>query len=244
MAESLAITLHTGAVFGAGSAVEVDLQADGVGLRRVASLGLDVVSGGGDLTVYVDTGRDAVAWREVAQFSATVSPLGLEQYCGGLDRYVRARWETASAAEFTLSGDAVQSYATLSHLYGFGLPRGMFDGLEPSTVWGALVAATGEVRTYLGSRSSTIVSVGIELSQATAKIAALELLTHQVGVDAAPQAIELVVASVEATRQWLRQLGAGKASPDATFADDTSATAEGAGYGASDPSRGWEGAAP
>lgn len=243
MAESLAFTLHSGAVTGSGAGTAVDLESDGVGLRRAADLSVSVTTSAADLRIYVDTSGDGTSWTSVFWVSPT-SPTYIEQYIGGLARYVRARWTATGTVEFSVNGTARQSYATPANLGGLGLPSGLVERLDQSVVWATLVASTGEARSYLGNKSSTIISVGPSVSQAVCKMAALDIMAHSHGVDAHPQAIELLVNSAEASRSWLRAVGNGKASSDAVFEDDTPAASNGGGFAASDETRGWEDLAP
>lgn len=244
MAESLAFTLHSGAATDSGSATAVDLESDGVGLRRAAEVQASVTTTAADLRIYVETSGDGAAWTSVGVFAPSSAPMYFERCIGGLSRYIRARWTATGAVEFSVSGTARQSYATPANLGGLGLPAGLVERLDQSVVWATLVASTGEARSYLGNKASTIVSVGLSVSQAVCKMSALDLMAHAQGVDAHPQAIELLVSSAEAARSWLKAVGSGKASADAVFVDDTPAATRGGGYAASDETRGWGDLAP
>jgi len=244
VAESLAVTLHaSGEETTADNGSSVDLEYDGVGLRRVAELSVLVSAITDEATLYIETSEDGSFW-EVVHTIEVDTPSRQVVFTGPLQRYLRVRWVVETSATFSVSGTAHQCYGALADLYLFGLPSNTFSGVATATQWQHLLSATGEVRSYLGNRASTIISVGFEAKNAACQIAALNLLTNQVGIAPDPRAVELIVTAAVASREWLKQVGLGRANSGAVFVDTTPSVTEGGGYGDSDASRGWGDLAP
>lgn len=246
MAETLAFSIAVPAASTGGSSEAVDLSQDGIGLRRVASVSLDVSTGPGDLSVVIETSRDQSVWTAVERLIPGDGPVSAEALVGGLERYLRASWTLTGGAAFVLNGVADQCYATIEQLVRYGLPESIMRGLERETLWRALLASTGEARSYVAKgATSTISDVGTTLAQCVAQMASLDLLAFQIGVDSNSQAIELLTERVAAARAWLKDVGRGNADSGAVFVDDSTDTAGGAqGHGESDPVRDWTALAP
>lgn len=248
MSERLDVTLQSGDVSDDGAALAVDLESDGVGLRRVASLTVSISSIATSVVVGVETSCDGTNWRVVDQWSFDTFPVFAPYFVAGLDRYVRATWELEGDATIAVQCVAEQSYATIEQLFAFGLPERAWSMISRDVLWGALVAATGEARSYVAKGASgTIVSVGSTLAQAVSQMAALDLVTFQVGVDSEARAIELLVNRVESARAWLKDIGRGIADSGAVFEDDSEdegSSGGASGFGESDAVRDWSALAP
>jgi hypothetical protein len=100
LAESLAVSGNTD-----GAGVEV-------GDRGVARLALTVsaIGAGTTLTTYIETSRDGVTYRAVANFTGKTEAGSEIKSFAGLDRFVRARYAFVggtTTATVSISGEAV-----------------------------------------------------------------------------------------------------------------------------------------
>ena len=241
MSDSLAITLHaTAEEVASGSGAAVDLWGtEGVELRRFVRLVLVVSAmAGTSVEVAIETSPDEATWRSLGAFPVTVEAGKRELLVGDCDRYVRASWVVDAAATFALTGTAESTYCSLAELEAQGPAAKVLAGVAQEKRIEALLAASRTAHSRVVRRHKPpILTVGPDVAKAVAYLAAVDLMTTDVGFN--PNAAHHVLLVNERDRQdrWLRELAAGTAVGD--IRDSTPETREGTGAVATGESRGW-----
>lgn len=108
------------------------------------------------------------------------------------------------------------AYASTADLIALGLPATALGKLPPATVTAALGAATKRVDSYLRGRYALpLTAWGSEITQATAVIAAFELMTVR-GMGMSDGADALMLERYRMTIGWLEDVQKKAAHPDVT----------------------------
>ena len=234
--DSLAVTLHASAAETASDSGDaVDLQSDGVLLRRFIELALVITAASGTdptLDVTVETSDDGTTWETVEAFAQQEAVGVVRQSFGDLKQYVRASWviggSDTPSFTFALSGTGLVTYATLTELGTKGVKATALTSVTTTQRIAQLVSSTEEARSYLVARfCAPILDVGTEVSEAVAKMAAVALLTSLVGINPTSNAHTLLITEKDSKISWLRLVSAGKAK--ANVLDSTPETQEGSG---------------
>lgn len=245
MADPLAITLHASAEETAsGSAAAVDLwdeaEGDGVQTRRLVDARLTISAISGQLTVSLETSDDQVVWSQVGAFPAKSATGNTTLATGDFGRYIRCSWTLSAggSATFAVTGTALETFCTLAELRSLGAARSTIQSIDLVDRIEHLVASTEVAKGYLKSRHTPpIISVGLDVAQAVAKMATLSLLTDVKGVNPHPEATALVLDEARAKERWLRDVSHGLAAADVV--DSTPEVHEGTGSVSTGTSRGW-----
>lgn len=230
MAEALSITLHAMASEAlAGTSDPVD-----IGERRSAArLDLQVIAAtAAALVVTVQTSDDeAGPFRNVAAFASVASPSALELHVAGLLQWVRVSWTLASAAEFSVGGEAHTLYATPSQI---ALNDDVLSGATADQKAKACINASGEAEGYLNSGYVLpLTSWSPELARKVGLVAGWEIIQMR-GIRA-DGADELVKAGNDDAIRWLARVASGKIVPPG-IVDSTPEEHEFSGYVVSDGS--------
>lgn len=206
--------------------------------RSVARFTLDVTAATGPLVVTVETSRDEVTWRAVGTFPEASAPAVLELALGGLERFVRASWTTATSATFALEGDAHQVYATARDVVRYGLPERALSGIPAEDVVAQLLAASALADGPLAAAGFLLplLAWGDDLREAVAVIAAEGCLVQRgfspTGDD------QTIVDRASRRRTWLSNIGDGGVLSPATVGTPPAVVPAG-GVVVSRPRRGW-----
>ena len=161
MADELLITPQASAAQTAsGSGSAIDLQPDGVELRRSAQLLLVVaaVSAGASLTVTVQTSPDGTTWSNVDSFQAVTAASRLRRWFGDFERYVRVSWVitgTLPSVTFSVAGKAVSNMCSDAELMSIGFVAAILEAVPIQDRIEQCVAADGKVRGYLLRHANT-----------------------------------------------------------------------------------------
>ena len=130
----------------------------------------------------------------------------------------------------------MSQYALPADFTALGLPAEAFASIEATTVTQALISASAVVDSYLRSRYQLpIVSSSPDLTRVTVAIAVYDLLSRRgFNPDGSDENVRLRYNDAIG---WLKDVAAGRASPD--LVDSTPSNSEGRGSVSSAESRGW-----
>lgn len=248
MADELTVTLRASAAETApsGNGATIDLREDGVELRNLAEVTLNVTAlgSGGLLTVTIQTSTDGVLWSSLSSFPRANITGRQVMRIGDLERYVRISWAlsgTTPTATFSVSATAFSVFACMRDIESHGVVAEVVASLPQETRIAALLAADGQVRGYVARHATgPIKSVGFDVRANTAKLAAFDLLVNQVGFDPDQRHHTMLAAQHEEILRWLRaDVGGGKYTIGQSVVDDTPDDVEGFGAVETPEPLGW-----
>lgn len=229
LADALAVNAD-----GASPSVEI------TGARYAARLTVELSDVSGEVSVQIEASRDGVSWRALGEAIEADEALSLSTTVGGVERFLRASWrvEPGASARITVTGEAHQSYATLSDLVRYGLPEGALQGVSDSERVEQLLAASAIADGPLAAAGFVLplISWGDDLREAVASIAAAGCLVHR---GFSPEGSDgVIIERGEARRKWLDGVGDGGRISPATKGTPPPVVAAGAVV-VSKPRRGW-----
>lgn len=203
---------------------------------------LAVTAATGTLTARLEASADGVSgWKSFGAFAVT-SAIGAEKLSFvSPERYVRVGWTLAGVgASFTFSVTGTQGicFANLDHLEGLGIPAAALGSVTPTKKVEQLAATTELASGILAGRYDLpIVAWGGDLTMATAKIAAYELLSVR-GFN--PDGDDSNVRTrYEDAMKWLADVAAGRISPVGLIDSTPDEPDEGGAEIVTLPARGW-----
>ncbi len=219
MATTLPIVLASAAArIATGNGSGVDL-----GALAAVDIVLEVTTVSGTatptLTVIVQTSSDNATWTELGTF-ADVLAAGRERLViANALRYVRVCWEvsgTTPSFTFSVTGSAIQVFATVDDLHQVGVRPVVLEDADPTEVSGALVKRTSFAEGYLsgsGRYTLPLTAWGDDLRLCVAQLAAWDIMTVSVGFDPESAANGNWRDRRDEALAWLRDIAAGKIAP-------------------------------
>ena len=129
-------------------------------------------------------------------------------------------------------------YATTTDLANYGLPSTLLAGVTTEVQDQHLQAATALVKSSLLTRHEAPISaVGLDVVQATCRIAAWSLLSNVIGFNPGTNPHQAIKASHDDAMMWLTQVAKGLAKANVT--DNTPEVQEGSIVVFTEPLRSW-----
>lgn len=129
-------------------------------------------------------------------------------------------------------------YATRDQFAKYGLPSAVLDTVDEAIQDEQLQAATAVVKSMLLSRhQAPITAVGLDVVQATCRIAAWTLLNSNVGINPGTVGHQGIKAAHDDAMMWLDRVAKGLAVADVT--DSTPEISEGSAVVYTEALRGW-----
>lgn len=241
MANPTAITVHAlGAEgeSGVGSAVDLGAIATGSTVyRSAARLRLELLSGDSVL-VTIETSPDGeTGWRVAGGFEGLSGHGVAERAFVGLSRYVRARWELAGEATFSLAGDAHQVFLSRDDVTSGEIPAHALTDVPDHIFADAIIKASDEVEDALNSAyRPPILAVGDSVRKRAAAIAIFSVLKWRGFQPEGPD--ELIREAARDAEKWLYRVSQGQIKPPG-IVDTTPHQFEGGSVVASRTRRGW-----
>jgi phage gp36-like protein len=219
-----------------GVGLSVDLGTRDRLLRQT----LAVTAATGTLTVRLESSADGVTgWKPFGAFNPSTSAASERLSFISPERYVRATWTlTGASFTFAITGTQGICFANLDQLEGLGIPAAAMSTMIGAKRVEALAATTEMASGILAARYDLpIVLWGTDLSQATCKITAYDLLSvrgfNPDGDD------DNVRKRYDDAMDWLRAVAAGSISPVGLVDSTPEESDEGGAEVLTYASRGW-----
>lgn len=213
-----------------GQSAAIDLGASERFLLQALSVTAVAGTGSPSLDVRFECSPNGVdGWRTFATFARAAAVTQEKLACISPERFVRLGWTIAGTApSFTFSAKGIRDvvYGTLDDLDSFGIANGGLSSVAPSKRSMALYAATQKANSKLAQRYTLPATAwGLDLVEATCKIAAYDVLSAQRGFNPDGNDANVRTRHNDAW-SWLDDVAESRATP-VGFVDSSGATTTG-----------------